>query len=130
MTNAALRNTSPHGRSEPPKRPVTLLERLEGGAIAAASVVLFLLLGFAWWWLLALFILFDLSMVGFVAGNRVGAIVYNSVHNYAVPAVLLALYGLLLLFGLTMWPLAFVAGCWFFHVAADRALGQGPRPLA
>lgn len=130
--NAALRNAAngSHDRAQPPKRPVTVLERVEGGAAAAATVVLFILVGFAWWWLLAVFIVFDLSMIGFVGGNRTGAIVYNSVHNYAAPATLVALYGLLLLLGVTVWPLAFVAGCWFFHVAVDRALGQGPRPLA
>jgi hypothetical protein len=24
--------------------------------------------------------------------------------------------------------MAFIAGCWFFHVGADRAMGYGPRP--
>ena len=127
MTNVGV---GPRDRRQPPKRPVSLLERLEGGAIAAATVVLFILLGFAWWWLLVFFVVFDLSMVGFVGGHRSGAIVYNSVHNYVVPAVLVALYGVFLILGVTVWPLAFAAGCWFFHVAVDRALGQGPRLLA
>ena len=121
---------APGDRAQPPKRPVTLLERIEGGAIAAATVMLFILAGFAWWWLLAVFVAFDLSMIGFIGGNRTGAIVYNSVHNYAAPAALASLYVILLLLGVAVWPLAFVAGCWFFHVAVDRALGQGPRPLA
>jgi|SRR6187402_3531599 len=121
---------SSHDRGQLPKRPVTVLERIEGGAIAAATVVLFIVVGFAWWWLLAVFIVFDLSMIGFVGGNRAGAIVYNSVHNYAAPAALAAIYGVFFLLGVTVWPLAFLAGCWFFHVAIDRALGQGPRPLA
>jgi Domain of unknown function (DUF4260) len=110
--------------------PVPMLGRVEGAAIALATIVIFVLLGFAWWWLLALFLVFDLSMIGFAAGNRAGAIGYNLIHNYAAPAVLVALYGVLLLFGVAAWPLAFLAGCWFFHVGVDRALGYGPRPTS
>jgi Domain of unknown function (DUF4260) len=117
-------------RSKPGTTPVTLLGRLEGGTIAAGAVVLFVALGFSWWWLLALFLVFDLSGLGFLAGNRAGAIAYNAIHNYALPALLVAVYGLLVMFGITVWPLAFIAGCWFFHVGADRALGFGPRPVA
>jgi hypothetical protein len=117
-------------RPKPPIIPVPILGRLEGGAIAVATVVLFILLGFAWWWLLALFLVFDLSAIGFLTNDRIGAIGYNLIHNYAAPAVLVGVYGILLLAGFAVWPIAFIAGCWFFHVGADRAMGYGPRPFS
>ena len=120
----------PAHKVKAPSTSVPLIHRLEGGAIATAAVVFFVLTGFAWWWLLALFLVFDLSAVGYAVSNRAGARGYNLVHNFAGPALLLAVYGILIAFGLAFWPLAFVAGCWFFHVGLDRALGYGPRPAA
>ena len=102
--------------------------RVEGAVVAAAAATLVVLGGFNWWWPLALFLVFDLSFVGYAINNRVGALGYNLVHNYAAPAGVLAAYCLLLAAGVDLRPWALVAGCWFFHVGADRALGYGPRP--
>ena len=112
-----------------PTTPLTVLERLEGVALAALTTVAFIGAGFAWWWLLVLFLVFDVSGLGFLAGPRPGAITYNSVHNYVAPTLLLGAYAVLQSAGLSAQPLALVAGCWFFHVAVDRALGFGPRPI-
>ncbi|MCY7286889.1 MAG: DUF4260 domain-containing protein [Cryobacterium sp.] len=111
-----------------PFAPVGVTYRLEGGAIAIVSAVLFVLAGFAWWWLLALFLVFDLSSIGYAINNRAGSFGYNLVHNFVAPSTLVAAYSILLNAGIAWWPLAFIAGCWFFHVGADRALGYGPRP--
>ena len=99
-------------------------------AIAIATVVVFVTAGFAWWWLVALFLLFDVSMLGYAFGVRTGARAYNLVHNYTAPLVLLGLHAALFAAGVAMPALAVVAACWLFHVAADRALGFGPRPSA
>jgi hypothetical protein len=115
-------------REKAPSSPVSLIHRVEGAAVAAAAATLFILAGFSWWWLLALFLIFDLSFIGYAFGNRTGALTYNLVHNYAAPAILVAAYGILLAANIPLWPLAFIAGCWFFHVGADRAMGYGPRP--
>lgn len=117
-------------RAKAPFTPVSPIYRIEGAAIAAAAATHFVLGGFAWWWLLALFLVFDLSFIGYAVSNRVGALGYNLVHNYAAPTILVASYGILLALGTPLWPLAFIAGCWFFHVGADRAMGYGPRPSA
>ncbi len=79
--------------------PVSTIHRIEGAAIAAAAVNLFIVSGFSWWWLLALFLVFDLSFIGYAVSNRAGALSYNLVHTYAAPAVLLAVYGILLAVG-------------------------------
>jgi hypothetical protein len=105
-----------------------MIHRLEGGAIASLAAVAFISTGFAWWWLLILFLVFDLSALGYPWSNKAGATGYNLVHNYTAPAVLASTYGILLLAGVALWPLAFIAGCWLFHVGIDRSLGYGPRP--
>jgi hypothetical protein len=128
LTRSAPPRHSPQANPQAPSTPVAAIYRVEGAAVAAASAVLFVLAGFDWWWLLALFLVFDLSFAGYAFGNRVGALAYNLAHNYVAPTVLVALYGVLLALGTDAWPLAFAAGCWFFHVGVDRAMGYGPRP--
>jgi hypothetical protein len=95
-------------------------QRVESAAVAALVVVVFVQLGFAWWWLLVVFLLWDLSMVGYLASPRIGAIGYNVGHSYLGPAVLLALTWV----SDARWP-AFVALTWAFHIAVDRLLGYG-----
>ena len=95
-------------------------ERAENLVIAAVVVAAFVHLHFSWWWLPVLFIAFDTSMVGYLAGERVGAISYNVVHAYAAPAALLLGY---VLSG-ERWC-AFAGLLWAFHIAGDRVLGYG-----
>lgn len=98
----------------------TILLRLE--ALALGLICVWLFRSFhASWWLFALLILApDLSMLGYLAGPRVGAIAYNLVHTWAAPVVLFAIGwwgGLAILL-----PLAFILGA---HIGFDRALGFG-----
>lgn len=101
------------------------VQRVENGLLAAALLLAFVVSGAGWWWPLVTFLAFDLSALGYLRGPRVGAATYNAVHSYVGPAVL-AIVGLVLLAvgADAFWPLL-VAGCWAFHVAADRALGYG-----
>lgn len=122
MSTAAAR------RTPIPATPVPAIHRLEGAAIAVATVVVFVTAGFAWWWLAALFLLFDLSMLGYAFGIRIGALAYNVAHNYAAPLALWGVYAGLTAAGVAAPALAIIAACWLFHVGADRALGYGPRP--
>lgn len=103
----------------------TLVQRLENGAILIAIVLAFIAAGYPWWLLLATFLLFDLSALGYLAGPRVGAVLYNAVHDYVGPALLAAAFAVVVLAGGSAPILVIVAGCWAFHVAADRALGYG-----
>jgi hypothetical protein len=97
----------------------TLL-RLEDAAIAVFATVLFLMTGFAWWWLGVLFLVPDVSMVGYAAGPRVGAAVYNVVHHRAI-AVGIYCLGVLL-----RQPVLLAAGSLLlFHSSVDRVLGYG-----
>lgn len=95
-------------------------ERAENLAIGAAVVAAFVHLHFSWWWLPVLFLVFDLSMVGYLASSRVGAVCYNLAHAYVVPGVLLLSF---VLSG-SRWC-AFAGLLWAFHIAGDRVLGYG-----
>lgn len=62
----------------------------------------------------------DIGMLGYLAGTRVGAAVYNAFHTYPAPGVLAAV-GLL-----TDRPLAVaLALIWFAHIGMDRLFGYG-----
>ncbi|MGO1509726.1 MAG: DUF4260 family protein, partial [Actinomycetales bacterium] len=97
--------------------------------IAVGIVVAVIAWGQPWWLLLAAFLVFDLSALGYLAGPRVGAVTYNLVHNYAAPAALITAWAALLLadveHGAGADWMVLLAACWAFHVAVDRALGFG-----
>ena len=62
----------------------------------------------------------DLSMLGYLAGPKLGAAIYNAFHTYAVPAVVGAL-GMIFAS-----PLAVsVALIWLAHIGMDRTVGYG-----
>ena len=97
----------------------TLLKLEEMAELLAATVV-FAHLPYAWWWLPALFLVPDLSMLGYLAGPRAGAFCYNLVHHKAVALAVGALG-----WGLGQ-PLLLLAGTvLLFHAAFDRLLGYG-----
>jgi hypothetical protein len=95
-------------------------QRVESAAIAALAAVAFVELDFEWWYLVVLFLLFDLSMLGYLHSPRVGAWAYNTVHSFAGPAAA----GIA---GITAGSraLAFASLVWVFHIAVDRGLGYG-----
>jgi hypothetical protein len=96
------------------------IQRIENIALAVAVVAGFVVAGFDWWWLLALFIAFDLSMVGYAISPSLGAWTYNVVHNYVGPSLVLTLA---VITDERAW--VFLALVWAFHIAVDRALGYG-----
>lgn len=101
-------------------RPVDLVVRLEWVAAAVVAIVLFAMTGVSWWLFALLILAPDLSMLGYLAGPRVGAVTYNALHILIAPLVL-ALAGVLL-----AGPIAIaVALIWIAHIAIDRALGYG-----
>ena len=100
--------------------PITLLLRLEGLALGLICVWLYNGIHQSLWLFAILFLAPDLSMLGYLGGPRVGAIIYNVVHTWAAPVVL---------FAIGWWgnapfllPLAFILGA---HIGFDRALGYG-----
>lgn len=100
-------------------RPRTWL-RAEGLAIAAAALLAYGPTGAPWRLIPLLFLVPDLSMLGYLAGDRVGAWTYNLAHTAPLPVVLLAA-------GLgsdgTVLTIAAVVG--LVHVGLDRLMGYG-----
>jgi hypothetical protein len=94
--------------------------RLEGAVLAAGVFVAYTTTHEAWWLIPLAILAPDLSAIGFVAGSRAGAHLYNAAHTTPVPAILVAL---------GWWqhaPLAIALGLiWIAHIGIDRALAYG-----
>jgi hypothetical protein len=104
-----------------PITPPALFLRLEALAVLVAAVALYFDGDYAVWAFVAFLLAPDLSFVGYLAGPRVGAVVYNLAHTY-------------------VWPVALATGClvsgeaglpvqialiWAAHIGVDRVLGYG-----
>ena len=98
---------------------VRTLVRLEALVLLAAALVLYARVGAGWGRFALLFFVPDVSFAGYLAGPRLGAVVYNAAHSLIGP-VALALAGLAA--APSLLPLALI---WLAHVGADRALGYG-----
>lgn len=94
--------------------------KLEELGLFILGIYLFSFLSFEWWWFLILILAPDLSMLGYLFGNKSGAFFYNVFHHRGV-AVLLYILGsyfkieLLQLIGIIL----------FSHAAMDRFFGYG-----
>ncbi len=97
-----------------------MVQRLEGGFLLALAIYGFSQSGWAWWWFALLLLVPDLSMVGYLANPKVGAVTYNVAHTLILPGFILGWY---LLGG----PLAALAlgSIWLAHIGFDRLLGYG-----
>jgi len=99
---------------------MSLFLKIENAALLAMALIGYHLAGGSWWLFLLLILVPDLSMIGYVAGPRVGAWCYNAVHTWVAPVAI----------GVAAWlagsalltQLALILAA---HIAADRALGYG-----
>jgi hypothetical protein len=94
--------------------------RLEGLAVFAAGVAGFLALGLPWYLFAVLLLVPDLSAAGYLRGPRVGAIVYNVVHDLFTGAVVAGV-GL----ALGSVPVMAVGAVLVAHSGMDRVAGYG-----
>lgn len=96
------------------------LIRLEEVALFALSILAFSQLELNWWWFPLLLFTPDLSILGYLAGPRLGAMIYNLVHHRAL-ALLLFLLGFY-----RSNPTMMLAGVILFgHSSMDRVFGYG-----
>jgi len=98
----------------------TLWLRIENLLIFITALAAYTMGGYSWWIFLILFLVPDLSMLGYLAGRQIGAVIYNLAHAYIGPASLLsyamvANEEMLLTYGLI----------WVAHIGIDRTLGFG-----
>jgi len=80
---------------------------LEGLVVLVAACVAYNSLGASWGKFALLFLVPDVSMIGYLGGRAVGAWLYNAVHSYLGPAIL------------------WVCLIWAAHIGFDRLLGYG-----
>lgn len=96
------------------------LVKVEEAAQFALSIIIFTKLPFVWWVYPALFLLPDLSMIGYTINPKAGAFTYNLVHHKAL-AIVVGVVGLLLTND--YWLLAGVL--LYGHSSMDRMFGYG-----
>jgi hypothetical protein len=97
-----------------------ILLRLEGLTLFAGMTLLYAVWGGYWWVYAVVFLVPDLSFAAYLAGPRVGAVVYNAAHSYMAPMSLMTA-GFALASALTL----SIAMIWLAHIGIDRALGYG-----
>jgi hypothetical protein len=94
--------------------------RVEGLAVLVAGAVAFGRLGGDFLWFLPALLLPDLAIAGYLAGPRVGAFVYNLIHNWGLGLAVTAA-GL----ALGIVPLMLAGTLLIAHAGMDRAAGYG-----
>lgn len=97
-------------------------QRFEGGIVFLSGLLVYWQHADIMPWWMAMFVFFapDLSFAGYAFGARIGALVYNTLHVYALGTALLAaglFYALPLMTGL--------GALWLAHSGFDRLLGYG-----
>ena len=97
-----------------------MLLRMEGLAVAAVTAVLYARTGASWWLFAVLWLVPDLSMLGYLVDSCWGARTYNASHSYVTPATLAVCA--LLLHQAALVPVALI---WINHIGVDRLLGYG-----
>jgi hypothetical protein len=97
-----------------------LLLRIEGAAVLATAVFFYERYGQSWWLFAVLLLAPDISVVGYLAGPRVGAYTYDVVHLELWPLALIAI-GVA-----TEHPMVYAIGLiWIAHIGMDRLAGYG-----
>lgn len=94
--------------------------KLEELALFLLGIFLFSQLAFAWWWFLVLILAPDIGMLGYLFGNKTGAISYNIFHHRGI-AVAVYLTGIYLQSEITQ----LIGVILFSHSAMDRMFGYG-----
>ena len=97
-----------------------LILRVEGLAVLAVACFFYARADYSWGMFALLFLVPDVSMVGYLVNKHLGSILYNLAHNYITPAALLV-YGE----HTSSEILVFCALIWIAHVGFDRLLGYG-----
>ena len=101
-----------------------ILLQVEGIAVLLLSLYFYSYHQFSWFLFLALFFVPDISMLGYLFNNRIGAVLYNIFHTYSFP-IGGTMLGMLLS---NNFILAFSL-IWCSHIGMDRMLDYGLKYL-
>ena len=101
------------------KGGISYLLRLEGLCVLTIALIVYAKLGFGWNTFALYFLVPDISLIGYLAGSRIGALSYNLAHSYVGSIVLLGV-------GFVSMPALYCVGLiWIAHIGFDRSLGYG-----
>lgn len=101
-------------------KKIVLILKSEALAFLIATIWAYYLVGASWWIFLALILVPDIFMVGYLKNSKFGAFLYNIGHMYIVPLLVLSIY---LLFHIPiLLPISII---WLAHISMDRMLGYG-----
>ncbi|MBM7571928.1 DUF4260 domain-containing protein [Aquibacillus albus] len=97
-----------------------ILLHIEGFAVLVLSVYFYGQSQFSW--LLFFILLFapDISMIGYLLNNKVGAIIYNLFHTYSL-SISVVICGLIV----PNETLLAIGLIWSAHIGMDRMIGYG-----
>jgi len=99
---------------------LTTTIKIEEAAMLAASIVVFSETAYVWWIYPLWFLAPDLSMLGYIISNKIGAVAYNIFHHKGIAIILLIVGHLASL------QFATLAGSILLgHSSFDRILGYG-----
>lgn len=94
--------------------------RVEGLTVLITAVLFYAQLEYGWLSFALLLLAPDLAMLPYLINPRLGALIYNVVHTYALP---LAVAAVAYLGGFpTLLALALI---WLAHIGLDRTVGYG-----
>lgn len=96
------------------------LIRLEEAALFGLSIYLFSVTDYAWWYYLALILLPDIGMLGYLVSPKIGAYSYNLFHHRLIAVAVLLSGWVLKIEWVTLTGIIL-----FGHCAMDRMLGYG-----
>ncbi|KXG09469.1 hypothetical protein AT864_02188 [Anoxybacillus sp. P3H1B] len=97
-----------------------ILLQLEGAAILLLSLYFYSYNQFSWLLFFVLLFVPDISMIGYLFNNKVGAVLYNLFHTYSLPigAVILGVL-------LSSEVVLEIGLIWSAHIGMDRMIGYG-----
>lgn len=99
-----------------------IMLHLEGLELLLLSLFIFHWFHGNWWMMLALILLPDIGMLGYLWNPKLGSILYDMTHTATVPAVLMVIFWL---FHLHLEATVPFLAIWVAHIGADRILGYG-----
>jgi hypothetical protein len=113
------RKKEPSNQSNTMLKPKLLLHA-EGAAVLFTACICYHQLHGSWLWFALLILTPDLFALGYLVNKTVGAMMYNLVHTYTAP--LLLLLGLWLAGQSSYLWLVLI---WLAHIGMDRMVGYG-----
>lgn len=97
-----------------------IILHIEGFAVLTLSVYFYWAIQSSWLLFILLLFVPDLSMLGYLASPKVGAISYNIFHTYSLPIIVI-FSGLFFVNAIVL----SIGLIWLAHIGMDRMLGYG-----